>query len=254
MTVVGSWSTIEVEIDGDVAQVRFNRPEQRNSVTTTMVAEMYEVLSGLSRDPSLSVVVLTGNGTAFCPGADLGGGVEASDSDVRHGSEDDSAPELPDRSVYHSARLLHEMPQVTVAAVNGGCAGAGMAWASACDLRVASTGARFNTAFLEVGLAGELGLAWTLQRLLGGAAARELCLLPRKLSAEDLHAMGYLNRVFPAESFRQDADAFATALAARGRAALRAMKANFVDAGNLSLGDYINRETRRHHAFFRPGG
>jgi len=244
MTITGSWSTIEVEVDGAVAHLRLNRPEHNNAVTTTMVVEVHEALEQLSQEPAVAVVALTGNGRSFCPGADLRGG----GSSARR-----EPPALPELVTYHSARLLHEMPQITVALVNGGCAGAGMAWASACDLRVASSAARFSTAFLEVGLAGELGLAWTLQRSLGGALARDLMLLPRKLTADELHVMGFVQRVFPAETFREDAAALVASLAARGERALRAMKANFVDAGRLPLGDYLDLESARHQAFFTDG-
>jgi len=245
MTPYGAWSTIQVSVGGDIAQVRFNRPEHNNAVNSLMVAEVHEALSTLSTEEHLSVVVLTGNGSSFCPGADLRAVVEG-----RPSPDANAHRELPDIEAYNSALLLHEMPQVTVAVINGGCAGPGMAWASACDLRVATARARFSTAFLEVGLAGELGLAWSLQRLLGAAMARDLCLLPRKQSAAELEGLGYLNRVFPDDTFRDDADAFVSALAARGRAALRAVKANFVDAGRLPLRDYLALESARHQSFF----
>ena len=79
--------------------------------------------------------------------------------------------------------LLHEMPQVTIAAINGACAGAGLGWACACDLRYAVADAKFNTAFLDVAVAGDMGLPWTLPRIVGAGRARELSLLPRKLDA-----------------------------------------------------------------------
>ena len=77
--------------------------------------------------------------------------------------------------------LLHEMPQVTVAAINGACAGAGLGWACGCDLRLAAAGARFNTAFLDVGVAGDMGVPWSLSRIVGGARARELFFFDRQV-------------------------------------------------------------------------
>ena len=243
MPLSRSWSTIEVHVDGDVAYVRFNRPEHKNAVTTAMVIEMDQALTELATDDSLSVVVLTGNGTTFCPGADLSARAKPRSGDAPRG--------LPDLSAYNSALLLREMPQVTVAVVNGGCAGPGMAWASACDLRIATSRARFSTAFLEVGLAGELGLSWTLEQLLGAAIARDLCFLPRKMAADELQRLGFLSQVFPDETFQADADAFVAALAARGRSALRALKANFVDAGRMPLREYLAVESARHQSFFQ---
>ncbi|HVW43322.1 MAG TPA: enoyl-CoA hydratase-related protein [Amycolatopsis sp.] len=234
-------STLEVTTQGRVARVAFNRPDNHNGVTSAMVIEMYETLSRIARDDGVDVVVLTGNGRMFCPGADLAAGRD----------EPRDEAEIPDPVNYQSARLLHDMPQVTVAAVNGACAGAGMAWASACDLRIASSAARFSTAFLELGLSSELGLAWTLQRRLGGAAARDLCFLPRKLTADELAHKGFLNAVYPAETFHQDAATFVDTLAGRGSHALRTLKRNLLDADALPFGHYLDLESQRHLAMFR---
>ncbi|TQM11342.1 enoyl-CoA hydratase/isomerase family protein [Pseudonocardia kunmingensis] len=232
------FSTLDVRVDGPVAWVRFDRPDARNAVTTEMVVEMHAALTGLSRDDALTVVVLTGAGSTFCPGADLN----------RAGSSE--PVDLPGLEVYQSATLLHAMPQLTVAAVNGGCAGAGFAWAAACDLRVAAAGARFSTAFLQVGLASELGLPWTLSRSVGGAMARDLCFLPRKLDAEEAFRMGFLSRVLPDERFADEVGALVDELGSRSPAAVRAMKANFLLAERSDLAGYVEQEARRHQAFF----
>ena len=228
-------STLQTRREGNVAYVRFDRADHHNGVVRQMVIEMYEVLLALSETSDVDVVVLTGNGRAFCPGADL---ERARDGGARE-------PHPPPHA-YESARLLHEMPQVTVAAVNGACAGAGMAWASACDLRIAADDARFATSFLELGLASELGMVWSLQRHLGGALARDLSFLPRKLTAAELVEMRYLNAVFPADRFADEMRAFAHRLGERGGSALRSLKANLLDAERLSMSDYIRVETRRH--------
>jgi 2-(1,2-epoxy-1,2-dihydrophenyl)acetyl-CoA isomerase len=145
------------------------------------------------------VLVLTGAGDTFCPGAELRPAAEAPAS-----ADAAAARVLPAAETYHSARLLRELPAVTVAAVNGACAGAGFAWAAACDLRVASTKARFATAFVNVGLPGELGLAWTLPRIVGANRARELMYLSPKLDAEQAREYGFVSRVWPAESFQAE--------------------------------------------------
>jgi 2-(1,2-epoxy-1,2-dihydrophenyl)acetyl-CoA isomerase len=235
------WNTIAVSVDGPVAYLRFDRPEHHNSMTVEMVDEVHAALTELAESPTVAVVVLTGNGRAFCPGADLSGATV--------GSGEVSMPEL---EVYQSARLLHEMPQVTVAAVNGGCAGGGFAWASACDLRVASSRARFSTAFLGVGLASELGLPWTLSRSVGGAWARDVTFFPRKLTADDALAIGFVTRVFPDETFAADVDALVTELGSRRLGALRDLKANFLAAERMELREYIEQESVRHQAAFRP--
>src|SRR5690606_21783519 len=117
--------------------------------------------------------------------------------------------------------LLHEMPQVTVAAINGACAGAGLAWAAACDLRFAASDARFSTAFLNVGLPGELGAPWTLSRALGGARARDLCFLPTKFDATEALRTGFVSRLFPSATFHEDVAAVTAELGAHDVDVLR---------------------------------
>ncbi|HMO69378.1 MAG TPA: enoyl-CoA hydratase-related protein [Novosphingobium sp.] len=230
-----------VSREGGVATVTLNRPERRNGVTAQLCIALHRALAEIAQSDA-GVVILRGAGSDFCVGADIGGpGGEALDPrDLR--------------PAYHASTLLHTMPQVTIAAIDGGCAGAGMGWAMACDLRYASTRARFNTAFLAVGVSGDMGLAWSLTRLVGGARARELLLFPGKLQADRAEALGLVGSLFAPERLHAEVARLARGLAARDALALRLMKANFVSAEVLALGDYIEVETERHiEASSRPG-
>jgi 2-(1,2-epoxy-1,2-dihydrophenyl)acetyl-CoA isomerase len=142
--------------------------------------------------------------------------------------------------------LLHEMPQVTVAAINGACAGAGLGWACACDLRYATRSAKLNTAFLDVAVAGDMGLPWTLPRLVGAGRARELSLLPRKVTADEAAAMGLVNAAFDDDTFRGEVQAIVEQLAAKAPLARRGMKAHYVDAESMRFGEFIGMETEHH--------
>jgi len=235
-----TWRMIEVVADGRVTWLRFDRPEHHNALGPGMVEEVFDAIEAISRDDGCDIVVLTGNGRSFCPGADV----------VTVSADPNAVPVLPPAEVYHSSTLLREMPQLTIAAINGACAGAGMAWASACDVRVATARARFATALFSLGLASELGMVWTLQHDLGSAAAKDLCLFPRKLDTAELAAIGYLHRVFDDGTYDADVRTLVADLTSRGSAAVRAMKANFRDAGRLGLREYIDVETARHQAFF----
>src|SRR5690606_29220102 len=128
---------------------------------------------------------------------------------------------------------------------NGACAGAGLAWAAACDLRFAASDARFSTAFLNVGLPGELGAPWTLSRALGGARARDLCFLPTKFDATEALRTGFVSRLFPSATFHEDVAAVTAELGAHDVDVLRTMKQNFLDAEQLPLERYIEIEARR---------
>jgi 2-(1,2-epoxy-1,2-dihydrophenyl)acetyl-CoA isomerase len=206
-------------------------------------------LTELGDRDDLTVLVLTGAGDTFCPGAELRPAAEAPAS-----ADAAAARVLPAAETYHSARLLRELPAVTVAAVNGACAGAGFAWAAACDLRVASTKARFATAFVNVGLPGELGLAWTLPRIVGANRARELMYLSPKLDAEQAREYGFVSRVWPAESFKAELGALVDTLASRRPEALRVMKQSLLEGEQLTLADYLTVESARYLAMLTGAG
>ena len=142
--------------------------------------------------------------------------------------------------------MLHEMPQVTVAAINGACAGAGLGWACGCDLRYAARSAKLNTAFLDVAVAGDMGLPWTLPRIVGAGKARELSLLPRKLSADEAAAIGLVNAAFDDDTFRDDVAAIVAELAAKAPIARRGMKQHYVAAESMGFGEFIAIETKDH--------
>jgi 2-(1,2-epoxy-1,2-dihydrophenyl)acetyl-CoA isomerase len=142
--------------------------------------------------------------------------------------------------------ILHEAQVVTVAAIRGACAGAGLGFAAACDLRIADATARFNTAFLDVGLSGDMGGPWLLPRILGAARARELYFLPGKFDAAHALAIGLISRLIEPEAFEAELATLIDRLAAAAPLALKTMKANFVEAERLGFSDYIALETQRH--------
>jgi 2-(1,2-epoxy-1,2-dihydrophenyl)acetyl-CoA isomerase len=198
------------------------------------VREVYALLEDVALDYGTRVLVLTGAGRGFCPGADL----------QHYTSGEDDAPLHPEH--FQVTALLHELPQVTIAAVNGACAGAGFGWAAACDLRYAARAAMFNSAFLGVGISGDMAGPWTLPRILGAARARELYFFPNKFDAAEAERIGLVSRVFPDESFREEVAAIAARIAQQAPLALRAMKQNFLAAESMPLREYISLETERH--------
>jgi 2-(1,2-epoxy-1,2-dihydrophenyl)acetyl-CoA isomerase len=232
---VSEYETILVETVGHVATISLNRPEARNGITPVMLDELFSAVQDAAADKSLRVLVLRGAGRDFCPGADVkayaAGGQRASD------------PEAFTVSV-----ILHECPLVTIAAIRGACAGAGLGWASACDLRICDDTARFNTAFLDVGLSGDMGGTWFLPRILGGAKARELYFLPGKFDAAEAARIGLVGRVVPEAAFEAELAALTERLANASPLALKGMKANFVEAEHMGLADFIASETGRHTA------
>ncbi len=229
-----SFETLRYEVDGGLARLTLDRPDAMNGMTNRMVREATDALELAAADASVRVLVLTGEGRAFCPGADLnhftGGG-----TDERLTSRE-----------FKVTTLLHEIPAVTVAAINGACAGAGLGWALACDLRVMAAGAKLNTAFLDVAVAGDMAIPWSLPRLVGAARARDLSFLPRKVDADEAERIGLVARVFPSESFRDDTEDLLATLLKKSPTALRGLKENYVAAERMGLGDFVDYEAERH--------
>ncbi len=238
-----TFETLIVERAGPVAVVRLSRPGKRNSIGGPMMVELHAALGDLAADPLTRVLVLRGDGADFCPGADVkhyGGAGAARESAAWSGVR-----------TFDVAVLLHEMPAVTIAAISGACAGAGFGWACACDLRVASQTARFNTAFLDVGVAGDMGGPWTLPRIVGAAKARELYFLPGKFDAAEALRIGLVSRVSAPDTFEADLAALTDRLARAAPLALTAMKANFLAAEAMGFADYIRLESEKHLRLFQ---
>jgi len=229
-----TYNTIAWEVADGVGTLTFNRPDRLNGITNEMTRELHEALHTIAADDSVAVVILTGAGTAFCPGADL-----------RHYSSGASDEPLRPES-FDVPVLLHEMPQVTIAAINGACAGAGLGYACACDLRYAARSAKLNTAFLDVAVAGDMGLPWTLPRIVGAARARELSLLPRKLTADDAAGIGLVNETFDDDALLDEVRSRAARLAVSAPLARRALKSHYAEAERMSFAEFVKLETERH--------
>lgn len=236
-----SYKTIIYEKQGTRAKLTLNRPEQRNGITGVMMGELHEALVSAAADEELLVLILTGAGRDFCPGADL-----------KHYTSGDSSSEKPlGAAQFQIPVLLHEMNCVTVAAIKGACAGAGLGWAAACDLRFASRTAKFNTAFLDVAVAGDMGGPWSLPRILGTAKARELYFMPGKFDADEAYRIGLVSAVHDEDKFDAEMERVVERLAGAAPLALRHMKDNFTAAERMDFSGYIALESERHMRIFR---
>ncbi len=235
-----------LDVAGAVATVTLNRPHRRNAVSWGLVTGLVDVLDAIEGDPEVRVVVLTGAGGDFSVGADLArvGSDDRADQEtrtLRGRSFDDDAERLTVASA--AARRLVDLGRPTIAQVTGACAGAGLSLALAADIRVASTTAVFNTAFVAAGVAGDLGSAWLLTRATGPAAAAALLLDPRKLRAAEAHERGLVTEVV--EDAPARVQELATKLARQSPTAMALAKANLRDALDLDLPAYLRAEVPR---------
>jgi enoyl-CoA hydratase/carnithine racemase len=132
-----------------------------------------------------------------------------------------------------------------IAALPGPAAGAGLAIALACDIRIAAASAFVSTGYARVGLSGDYGIAWLLTRAVGSARARELMFTAERVDAGRCERIGLVNRVVPDERLRDEAFALAKALAEGPRVALRNMKDNLDDALAVDYAAALDREAER---------
>jgi enoyl-CoA hydratase/carnithine racemase len=178
------------QVEDGVAVITLNRPERLNAWTAAMEHAYFALLEECGASPEVRVIVVTGAGRGFCAGADMHDLQALGD-----GTLDASAEEQERR--LQSFPL--SIPKPIIAAINGACAGIGLAQALMCDIRFAAAGAKLTTAFARRGLVAEHGTSWMLPRLIGPARALDLLLSGRVVLAEEAAELGLVNRVLPPE-------------------------------------------------------
>jgi len=187
-------TVVEVDRSRDgVALVALNRPESRNAMNAELIAALHETFASLRHDTSCRVIVLTGAGAGFCAGVDLKQGAVP---DGAAGLGSTKAMLRTQQSIAELVPRMRAMPQPIISAVNGAASGGGLALALASDIRIASRAARFNVAFVRIGLSGcDIGVSWLLPRLIGASRAYELMLTGRFVDAEEALRIGLVVRV-----------------------------------------------------------
>lgn len=176
------------EVAPGVVKITLNRPERYNAMTDTMFAEL-EQLAWKLAEVDCRVVILTGAGKAFCSGFDL------ADADALPDLGALAMLDLQERGA-RAMSAIRSLRMPVIAAVNGPAAGGGLALALAADIRIASSAARFNAAFVKIGLsAGDLGTSWLLTRLIGPAKTSEICFTGRGVDASEAEQLGLVNSV-----------------------------------------------------------
>jgi len=232
-------------IDGHVAVLSFNRPERRNALSASMYDGFGRALPQIERDPSVRVLLLTGEGGAFCAGGDVKGMHE---NNTSGGSAPASPTSIEDSVAWLRSRqslvslALRQLPMPVVAALPGAAAGAGLSMALAADLRIAAERAVLVTAFANVGASGDFGTSWFLPRIVGEAKAKELMFTSPRLTAADAADLGLVNRVLADDGFAEAALAFCHDLANRAPIALRYMKENVNRALGSTLAEALDAE------------
>jgi enoyl-CoA hydratase/carnithine racemase len=226
-------------VDDGVALITLNRPDRGNAWSGPMSIEYRWALHHAHVDPAARVIVLTGAGSQFCVGADTGDLAAIADAQGSYTPTKSDLPPFPDDTPAglrhnHSAPLTIDVP--VIAAINGGCAGAGFVLATYADLRWAAVSARVASSFAGLGLPAEYGIGWMLPRLVGTANAFQLLLDPSPRSAEAMAQLGFVQRVVADAELLPAVLDFAKTIARHSSAgSLRTIKRAIV---NDSVGDF----------------
>ena len=231
--------------DGSVGVVSFNRPDRRNALSDEMYHGFAAALPVLAADPAVRVVMLTGEGGAFCAGGDVKGMNErnrgATGDDGLGQSVEDRVAGLQARQRWVSL-AIHQFPKPVVAAIPGPAAGAGFSIALAADIRLAAERSIFVPAFANVGASGDFGGSWFLTELVGPGKARELYFTSPRLSSAEAHELGIVNQVLQDDGFDEAALDWCRSLADRAPIALRHMKENLNRAITCDLATALDAE------------
>jgi 2-(1,2-epoxy-1,2-dihydrophenyl)acetyl-CoA isomerase len=223
--------------DGAVLTITLNRPEVYNAFNRDMHAALHESLLEAG-DPAIRCVVVTGAGKGFCAGQDL----------KEFGELSGSIGDALEQTYHPNIRLVRGLEKPVIAAVNGAAAGAGLSFACACDLRVASEAATFVPGFVGIGLVPDSGGTWFIHRLLGFARAFEWMSANTRLSAADALEWGLVSEVIPADGFAGSVAELAAEWAARPTLAIGRTKLLFEHAYAASLDAQLALEAELQQA------
>jgi 2-(1,2-epoxy-1,2-dihydrophenyl)acetyl-CoA isomerase len=225
--------------DGGVVTITLHRPDKKNALTVDMWVELARILDEIATSQDDRVLVITGAGDAFCSGADLSG---AADGPTGNGL-------FLMRQTARVALRLHELPQPSIAAVNGVAVGYGCNLALGCDLVLASDAARFSEIFLKRGLAIDGGGSWLLPRLVGLHKAKELAFFADIISAAEALQLGIVNRVVPAAELDALAQDWARKLAAQPPMQISIVKRQLNHSSSMSMAEALEWEGLAQTAF-----
>ncbi|GGF78017.1 enoyl-CoA hydratase/isomerase family protein [Alteromonas lipolytica] len=220
--------------DAGVATITLNRPDKRNAFTDEMIARWVELLGECQQRNDVRVVVFAAAGKSFCSGADTG---------RMAGRTEQTVIEARDRmtAVAHSlVRAVARLDKPVIAAVNGAAVGGGMDVALMCDIRVASSEAKFAETYAKMGLLPGVGGAWFLPRIIGKSKALDMFWTGRWVDINEAERLGLVDRVFAAETFAADVTDYAEQIASAAPLSVKAIKKLVNHGGQTTLDVHLD--------------
>jgi 2-(1,2-epoxy-1,2-dihydrophenyl)acetyl-CoA isomerase len=240
--------TVLAEVAEGVGTITLNRPERRNALHFEMYTAVPRLLERFIDDPDVGCIVVTGAGTAFSSGGDVGGGARRPSARPGNAPKQSKAAKERGQMLTEDARMievLYSSPKITVAALPGAAVGAGMSLALAADFRIAARSAKLIGGWGRLGFSGDFGGTWLLSRMVGPARALEFLVDNTVIDSERALSLGLFNRVVPDEDLHTAALAWAIQIAAGPRVAHQLFKENVRQAEHLPLGEHLPLEADR---------
>jgi 2-(1,2-epoxy-1,2-dihydrophenyl)acetyl-CoA isomerase len=233
------------DVEDGVATLTLNRPERLNALGDTLREDLHDAVIHAAADPEVRVMIVTGAGKGFCAGGDV--------KAMNDGKERGAARPLMDKVAPGRDRTvlaLRDAPQPIIAAVNGAAAGAGMNLALACDIRLASSAAKFAQAFVKRGLHPDWGGTYFLPRVVGAAKACELIFTGEIIDAQEALRLGIVSAVHAPDELMPAAQAIARKIAAGPPIAIRLAKRAIYHSLDCDLRQALEFETYAQNICF----
>jgi 2-(1,2-epoxy-1,2-dihydrophenyl)acetyl-CoA isomerase len=224
--------TLKYDLRDRIATITLNRPETYNAFNNEMSFELIDLLKHVRKDPEVRVIVITGEGKAFCSGQDL--------KDVQ--GKKRSITESVEKRYNPMVRLVTETEKPFICRLNGVAAGAGASLALACDYVIAAEHVKMVWAFVNIGLVLDSGSSWFLPRLVGLRKAFELATLGEKISAQQAFDLGMINRVVPADQLDEAVQNVAEKYAASAPKSVALLKRMLNKSFTASLDEMLEYE------------
>lgn len=233
-------TTLLLEMEGAVARVTLNRPEQANAMSAAMWPELQACFEWLDAEPGVRAVVLAGEGRHFCSGIDLGvfANLVSDHPDPARRAEQLRRQIL---AMQGNLTAIERCRKPVLAAIHGACIGGGVDLVTCCDMRYASDDAWFAVREIDIGMTADVGTLQRLPRLIPDGVARELAYTGRRMEADEARELGLVNRVFDTrEALLEGATALAQEIARKSPLAIRGTKEMLLYTRDHPVGDGLN--------------
>ncbi|MBD0417078.1 enoyl-CoA hydratase [Oryzicola mucosus] len=246
------FTQVKLQVEAGVATVSLDRPDRMNGVTAVMERELYAAMRQADADPQVRVIVLTGEGRAFCAGMDMAELEDLAPEDIYEPAKMrpfDTAirADFQSRYIYFPALV-----NPVISAINGAAAGLGIVFALASDMRFASEKAVFSTAFSRRGLIAEHGIAWLMLQTAGPGVTADLLFSARRFDAGEAKSAGLIDRIYPPDELMARTLDYARELASLASPrSVRVMKRQLWDARFQNLQDVVTQANREMIESFR---